>query len=144
MIEAAIGIAIGVAIALSAIAIARALRWQHWYYSATLILLPLVYGAFALGAGAGNIALNELLLGIPFLVVGTGLLFRGMRRSAILVGCLWLSHGAYDLVHDLLLSNPGVPSWYPALCAGFDLSIGSYVLWLSRTLENADIRLARG
>jgi len=143
MIEAAIGIVIGIAIALSAIAIARALRWQHWYYSATLILLPLVYGAFAMGVGAGNIAVNELLLGIPFLAVGAGLMVRGFRRSAIIVGCLWLSHGAFDLFHDLLLSNPGVPSWYPALCAGFDLSVGSYVLWLSTTLENADIRMAR-
>src|SRR5262245_57263712 len=112
MIEAAIGIVVG----LGAIAMARALNWQHWYYTVALLTLPVAYGAFAISAGAEQIALKEMILGTPFLVAATALTITRIRQSATLIAVMWLSHGAYDLFHDFLLFNPGVPSWYPVFC----------------------------
>lgn len=134
---------LGILIADIAIASARFLKWQHWYFTAVLIALPLAYGGFALYAGQVDTAAKELVIGVPYLLVGIGLLLKQMRYSAILVGAMWLSHGVFDYIHDYFVINPGVPGWYPALCAGFDLVVGAYVLWLSRSLQNADIRMAK-
>jgi hypothetical protein len=73
-----------------------------------------------------------------------GLLFAlvSIRHSAAMVGAFWILHGLYDLVHSRLITNVGVPSWYPVWCASVDVVIGGYLLWLSRRVPDANLRLA--
>jgi hypothetical protein len=115
------------------IVFARAIRGQRWVYAVGLITLPSLY------AGARAMAARELLYGLPFLVAGVAFTVASVRRSAALVGTLWALHGLYDLIHGRLLTNPGVPRWYPVWCCLVDVVIGAYLLWLSRRIPEGDL-----
>lgn len=111
-------------------------------YSLGLLTLPSLYASFALRAGEPALGVKEMTYGIPFLVAGLVFTFVGVRQSAVVVGLFWLLHGLYDLVHGQLFTNPGVPAWYPVFCFVVDAVVGSYVLWLSRRVPDANLRRA--
>ncbi len=138
MIEALAGAAAGVL----TIVIARTIRGQRWLYAIGLLVLPGLYALFALLAGDRAVAVREMAYGIPFLAAGLGFAIVSVRHSAVAVGSFWILHGLYDLVHGRLLSNPGVPGWYPVWCCAVDVVIGAYLLWLSRRIREGDLRQA--
>ncbi|MGW0791726.1 hypothetical protein ACWD04_26735 [Streptomyces sp. NPDC002911] len=138
-----IGAIVGAILGVASIALARRVRGESRLYSATVILLPLVYTGFALATGDLRIAGYELLIGAPFIVGGAVCLVCRIPLSAVFVGVLWIAHAVFDLFHDTLFVNGGVPGWYPALCAAIDLVVGVYVLWISRALPRAAFLPAR-
>lgn len=138
MIAALVGVAVGVL----TIVTARLIRGQHWLYSIGLLTLPSLYAFWALRAGEQAVGVNEMIYGIPFYVAGLVFAFVSVRQSAVVVGAFWILHGLYDVVHGRLITNPGVPGWYPAFCCLVDLVIGAYVLWLSRRISDANLREA--
>jgi hypothetical protein len=138
VIEALIGAAVGVL----TIAFARLIRGQRWVYAVGLLTLPSLYASFALRAGEQAVALKEMMYGVPFLVAGVVFAVLSVRHSAVVVGALWILHGLYDLAHSQLITNAGVPGWYPVWCFSVDVVIGGYLLWLSRRISNADLRRA--
>jgi hypothetical protein len=138
VIEALIGVAVGVV----TIVFARVIRGQHWLYSIGLLTLPTLYAAFALWAGEQAVAVKEMIYGIPFVVAGLVFAIVSVRHSAVVVGALWILHGLYDLTHSQLITNAGVPGWYPVWCFSVDVVIGAYLLWLSRRISNASLREA--
>jgi hypothetical protein len=138
VIEALIGAAVGVL----TIATARFIRGERWLYSVGLLTLPSLYASFALQAGQHAVAVAEMIYGLPFLVAGIVFAVVSVRHSAIVVGVFWLLHGLYDLVHSQLITNTGVPGWYPIWCFVVDAVVGSYLLWLSRRIPDANLRRA--
>ncbi|MBK7472941.1 MAG: hypothetical protein IPI73_22285 [Betaproteobacteria bacterium] len=138
MIEALIGAAVGVL----TIATARFIRGERWLYSLGLLTLPSLYASFALQAGEQAVGVKEMIFGIPFVVAGLLFAFVSVRRSAVVVGLFWLLHGLYDLVHSRFITNTGVPAWYPVFCFVVDAVVGSYLLWLSRRIPDANLRRA--
>ena len=138
MIEALIGAAVGVL----TIVFARLIRGERWVYSLGLLALPGLYAFFALQAGEQAVGVKEMIYGVPFVVAGLAFVFVSVRQSAVVVGVFWLLHGLYDLVHGRLITNAGVPAWYPIFCFVVDAVIGSYLLWLSRRVPDANLRQA--
>lgn len=138
MIEALIGAAFGVLTIVSA----RLIRGEPWLYSLGLLTLPSLYAFFALQAGEQAVAVKEMIYGLPYVVAGLVFAFVSVRQSAVVVGVFWLLHGLYDLVHSQLITNTGVPSWYPIFCFVIDAVVGSYLLWLSRCVPDANLRQA--
>jgi len=138
VIEALIGAAVGVL----TIASARFFRGERWLYSLGLLTLPSIYAFFALQAGEQAVGMKEMLYGVPYVVAGLVFAFVSVRRSAVVVGVFWLLHGLYDLVHNQLITNTGVPGWYPVFCFVVDAVIGLYLLWLSRHVPDANLRQA--
>lgn len=138
MIEAIAGAMVGVL----TILFARLIKGERWLYSLALLSLPGAYVIFALYAGETAIGAKEAIYGVPFFIVGLVCAFVSIRMSALLVGALWLLHGAYDLAHGQLFINPGAPEWWPVYCAAVDFVVGAYLLWLSRNLQNTDLRHA--
>ena len=138
MIAALVGAPVGVL----TILLARFIRGERWLYSLGLLTLPGLYAFFALQAGEQAVAVREMIYGIPYVVAGIAFAFVSVRQSAVVVGALWLLHGLFDLVHGRLITNTGVPGWYPIWCFMVDAVIGSYLLWLSRRLADADLRKA--
>ena len=138
MIEALIGASVGVL----TILFARFIRGERWLYSLGLLTLPGLYASFALQAGEPAVGVKELIYGVPYVVAGLVFAFVSVRQSAVVVGVFWLVHGLYDLVHSQLITNTGVPGWYPVWCFAVDVVIGSYLLWLSRRVPDADLRQA--
>ena len=138
MLEALIGVAVGVL----TIVFARIIRGQHWLYSLGLLTLPGLYAFFALQAGEQAVGIKEMIYGLPYVVAGLVFAFVGIRRSAVVVGAFWILHGLYDLTHSQLITNAGVPDWYPVFCFSVDVVIGAYLLWLSRRIPDANLRRA--
>jgi hypothetical protein len=138
VVEAVTGAAVGVL----TIAAARVIRGQRWLYALGLLTLPSLYAGFALRAGQQAVAAREMMYGAPFVVAGLVCAFVGMRQSAIVVGAFWMLHGVYDLIHVRLITNAGVPDWYPIWCFAVDVVVGAYLIWLARRLPQANLRLA--
>jgi len=138
VIEALVGAAVGV----FTIAFARFIRGERWLYSLGLLALPGLYAFFALRAGEQAVGVKEMIYGIPFVVAGLVFASVSVRRSAVVVGAFWLLHGLYDLVHSRLITNAGVPGWYPVFCFVVDAVVGAYLLWLSRRVPDANLRQA--
>lgn len=138
MIEALIGVAVGVL----TIGLARIIHGQRWLYSLGLLTLPSLYAFFALQAGEQAVGVQEMIYGVPFVVVGLVFAFVSVRQSAVVVGAFWILHGLYDLTHSQFITNAGVPGWYPVFCFSVDVVIGAYLLWLSRHIPNANLRQA--
>jgi hypothetical protein len=138
VIEALVGAAVGVL----TIVIARSIRGERWLYSWGLLVLPGLYALFGLRAGEQAVGLKEVIYGVPWIIAGLVFAFVGVRQSAVVVGVFWLLHGLYDLVHGQLITNIGVPGWYPMFCFVVDAVVGSYLLWLSRRVPDADLRQA--
>lgn len=138
VIEAIIGAAVGVV----TIVFARFIRGERWLYALGLLTLPSLYASFALRAGEQAVGVKEMIYGVPFVVAGLLFAFVSVRQSAVVVGVFWLLHGLYDLVHGQLITNSGVPVWYPIFCFVVDAVIGVYLLWLSRRVPEANLRRA--
>ena len=138
MIEALVGAAVGVL----TIVAARLIRGERWRYSVGLLVLPGLYAFFALRADEQAVGIKEMTFGVPWVVAGLVFALVSIRRSAVVVGVFWLLHGLYDLVHGRLITNPGVPGWYPIFCFVVDAVVGGYLLWLSRRLPDANLRQA--
>ena len=120
-----IAVLIGATVGVLTILFARFIRGERWLYSVGLLTLPSLYAFFALRAGDQAVAVREMIYGIPYVVGGLLFALVGVRQSAVVVGVLWLVHGLYDLVHGRLVTNPGVPGWYPIWCFVVDVVIGS-------------------
>lgn len=138
LIEALIGVAVGILTIVSA----RIIRGQRWLYAIGLLTLPSLYASFALQAGEPAVGVQEMIYGVPFVVVGLVCAFVSFRQSAVVVGTFWILHGLYDLTHSQFITNAGVPGWYPVWCFSVDVVIGAYLIWLSRRIPNANLRQA--
>jgi hypothetical protein len=46
----------------------------------------------------------------------------GFRSSLWVVVVALAAHGVLDLVQGGVISNPGVPGWWPAFCLSFDVT----------------------
>lgn len=138
MFEALVGAASGVL----TIVLARLIRGERWLYSLGMLTLPSLYALFALRAGEPSVGMQEMLLGMPFLAAGLLFALVSIRRSAAIVGAFWILHGVYDLIHGRMITNAGVPEWYPVWCFSVDVVVGGYLLWLSRRIPDANLRLA--
>lgn len=136
MIEVSMGITLGVLM----IVLARIVCGQHWLYSLGLLTLPTLYAFFALQVGEQDVGIKEMIYGIPFVIVGLVSAFVSIRQSAVVVGAFWILHGLYDLTHSQFITNTGVPGWYPVFCFSVDAVIGTYLLWLSRRISDANLR----
>ncbi len=126
-----IGLLVGAALGLASVFLVRRLGGEASLFAFALLVLPIVYVFFALADDSGANAAKELLAGLPWILGGIVLLGYRVPRAAALVGALWLLHGVYDVTHDVLFMNPGVPDWYPLACLGTDVVIGGYLLLLA-------------
>ncbi|MCB9762056.1 MAG: hypothetical protein H6741_00220 [Alphaproteobacteria bacterium] len=93
-----------------------------------LVVAALIYVGFAVAGDAPGGWMGAELAGVAFY---GAVAVAGFWRWPRLVGVGWLAHGLWDfLLHPG--GHPGyVPDWYPAVCLGFDLAVG---VWLVRAL----------
>ncbi|HYD11476.1 MAG TPA: hypothetical protein VEC11_01370 [Allosphingosinicella sp.] len=87
------------------------------FYPLQLIVFALLYMLFAAIAGGGALFLAET----PGMLLFGAAAVIGFRTSLWIVVAGLFGHGLFDAVHGALISNPGVPAWWPAFCAGYDV-----------------------
>jgi hypothetical protein len=54
----------------------------------------------------------------------------GFKKGLWWVAIGLVAHGLFDLVHRDLISNPGVPAWWPGWCLSYDVTAGAYLAFL--------------
>ena len=54
----------------------------------------------------------------------------GFKTSLWLVAVALAAHGVFDFFHARLISNPGVPVWWPMFCLSYDVLAGAYLALL--------------
>jgi hypothetical protein len=122
---------IGVSLALGVGVLFTTLRLDRdrAFYPTVTIVVASYYILFAvMGASTRTIVL-ESLAGAVFLLFA----LYGFSSSLWLVVVALAAHGIFDLVHGAAIANPGVPTWWPEFCLGYDVTAAVYLAWLLRS-----------
>ena len=104
-------------------------------YPVVSMVVASYYVLFAVMGASTNALILEVLVCAVFLAVA----ITGFRWSLWVVAVALAAHGIFDLVHAAIISNPGVPSWWPEFCLAYDVTAAAYLAWL---LKNRRIRAA--
>jgi hypothetical protein len=122
-----IGVLLAVAIGL--FATSTRLDRDRAFYPTVMIVIALLYALFAVMGASTHTLVVELLVGAVFIAVAT----LGFKSSLWFVVVALAAHGLFDLVHGRFISNPGVPSWWPAFCLTYDVTAAAYLAWLLKS-----------
>ncbi len=93
------------------------------YYATITIIVPSYFGLYAILGGSTPVLLQEGVLIAAYLVGAVV----GFRRNLWILAALLAGHGLFDAVHGFLITNPGLPAWWPAFCGAFDVAAGAYL-----------------
>jgi hypothetical protein len=108
---------------------ATALDRDRAFYPMLVIVIASYYVLFALMARSLQTLVVESVVMSAF-VLGAVIGFK--RNPWLVVACLG-AHGVFDVLHDTISANPGVPDWWPAFCLTFDVgTAGLLALLLMR------------
>lgn len=105
------------------------------FYPTVLIVIASYYALFAV-MGASTSALGtEIAVGLVFSTFAV----LGFKKSMWLAAAGIAGHGLFDFfVHHALVTNPGMPIWWPGFCGTIDLVIGGWLairLWKAPKLN---------
>jgi len=98
-------------------------------YPTLMMVIALLYVLFAaMGGASAHVLLLEIFVAIGFIAAAV----LGFRVSLWVAAAALAAHGLFDLVHGRVLSNPGVPLWWPSFCSAYDIVAAAYLVWLLR------------
>lgn len=117
------------AIAVGLFATATRLDRDRAFYPTVMIVIAAYYVLFALIGASTHTLVVELTIAAVFIAVAT----LGFKSSLWFVVAALAAHGVFDLVHGRFISNPGVPSWWPAFCLTYDMTAAAYLAWLIKS-----------
>jgi hypothetical protein len=132
---------VGVILALTVSLFARlvGLDRDRAFYPTLMIVIASYYGLFAIMGGSIRALTIEAVVMIGFMLIS----ILGFKLNLwILVGAL-VAHGAFDFVHGYLISNPGVPAWWPMFCLTYDIAAAGYLAWLLKSSKVSDAAVVR-
>jgi hypothetical protein len=98
------------------------------FYPTIMIVIALLYSLFAAIGGSTTALLVDGLIGLVFIAATVW----GFRTSLWIVAAALAAHGLMDIVHERLVHNPGVPTWWPSFCMAYDVVAAGYLAWLIR------------
>lgn len=117
----AIGVLLAIAIGLGATFVG--FDRERAFYATILLVVASYYVLFAAMGGS----MHSLMVESGVMAAFVGLAIIGFRTTMWLVVGGLLAHGIFDAVHGLLISNPGVPIWWPAFCGAYDVVAAAFL-----------------
>jgi len=120
-------ILIGLSVALAVALFARFSGFDRdrSFYPTVLIVVASYYELFGAMAGSTQALAQESVGMAAFLLLA----YLAFRYSAwFAVGGL-VGHGIFDWFHGGLITNPGVPHWWPFFCLAYDVVAGGILAW---------------
>ena len=123
----AVGALLALAVGLFATAVG--LDRDRSFYPTVTIVIASLYALFAVMGGSTNALVLDSVAGLAFLAAAVV----GFRSSLWVVVLALAAHGVFDFVHSRVISNPGVPPWWPAFCLAYDVTAAAYLAWLITT-----------
>ncbi|MDB4909521.1 MAG: hypothetical protein JWO39_344 [Gemmatimonadetes bacterium] len=111
---------IGIALALAVSAYARWIGFDRdrAFYPTLLIVIAFYYVLFSVMGGIARTTLVEISIMTIFLVSASV----GFRRNLWLVVAGLVAHAIFDVFHGSVVSNLGMPAWWPAFCSTYDFT----------------------
>ncbi|HEV2530322.1 alpha/beta fold hydrolase [Phenylobacterium sp.] len=109
------------------------------FYPTLLVVIASYYDLFAILGGSGR----ALGLETAELVVFAAVAIVGFRTNLWFIVLGLFAHGALDLGHGRLITNPGLPAWWPMFCMAYDWTAAAALAWrLARPSAGRDYPLA--
>jgi len=96
------------------------------FYPTVIIVVAAYYVLFAAMTGSVHMVLLESIGLVAFSIAAVV----GFKSSAWIVAAALAGHGVFDALHGHILENSGVPVWWPAFCAAYDIGAGAWLAWL--------------
>lgn len=118
-------VGVGLGIAACGLGTVAGFERDRAFYPIMMIVIACYYALFAVLDGDGRALGVEILIAMVFV----GLAVIGFRTSLWIVAAALLGHASLDLVHDLVVTNAGVPAWWPMFCASIDAFAAFYLAW---------------
>lgn len=121
---------VGIVLALTVSLFARVvgLDRDRAFYPTVLAVVASYYDLFAVMGGSVHALVSELVVTAIFLAA----VVVGFKRNLWIVAAALLGHGLMDFVHGQLIADPGVPVWWPAFCASYDITAAAWLAGLLR------------
>lgn len=110
------------------------------FYPTVLIVIASYYALFAvMGASSYSTLAIEIALGLVFVVFAV----LGFKINMWLTAVAIAGHGLFDFfVHGDLVTNAGMPVWWPGFCGTIDIVLGgclAVLLWKARKPNGAPV-----
>ena len=115
-------LALSISLGASAIGMDR----ERSFYPTVLAVVATYYALFAIMAGSTHALVSEAVPIALFLLAAV----TGFKKALWWVVIGLVGHGLFDFVHGHLISNPGVPVWWPGWCLAYDVTAGAYLAFL--------------
>jgi hypothetical protein len=124
-------IIVGVLLAVAVAALGKFTRFDQdrSFYPTVLVTIASYYVLFAVLGASGHALVSELVIAVAFSTVA----ILSALHALVLVGTGIMAHGLFDLVHDVVIENSGVPIWWPNFCGSLDVLLGLWVMILTRS-----------
>ncbi len=117
------------AVAVGVMCTAAGLDRDRALYPAVTLVVASYYILFGVMGGSTQALVLEILVATIYIVAA----LVGFRSSLWIVVIALAGHGALDLVHDRVITNPGMPAWWPAFCLAYDVTAAAYLAWVLKT-----------
>jgi hypothetical protein len=93
------------------------------FYPTVMIVIASYYVLFAISGGNAQTIAIEIAITTLF----AGAAIAGFKRSLWIVVAALAAHGLFDWVRTPMISNPGVPPWWPPFCLAYDVAAAAYL-----------------
>jgi len=127
MVALLVGVLLAIAVGVMATAVG--LDRDRAFYPTVTIVIGSLYALFAVMGASTQALVLESLVGSVFIAGAVW----GFRSTLWVVVVALAAHGILDLAHGRVISNPGVPLWWPAFCGAYDLTAAGYLAWVLKT-----------
>ena len=111
---------------------------ERAFYSTILMVVATYYILFAaMWAAAPGASRHALVMESVAAVVFFAGAVVGFKTNFWIIVVGLIGHGVFDIFHAHLISDPGVPPWWPAFCMAYDVAAGAGLagLLLSKRLK---------
>ena len=122
--EYVIGVVLAVAVGLYASL--SGLDKERAFYATVLIVVASLYLLFAAIAKSTDALIAEAFPMLLFATAATA----GFRGTLWIVVAGLALHGVFDWFHHAVITNPGVPAWWPGFCGAYDVTAAAYLGFL--------------
>ena len=130
-----VGIALALAVSLFAAFVG--FDRDRAFYPVVTVVVASYYSLFAIMSGSAVALILETVAFSVFAMLSV----IGFRMNLWLVAAGLVGHGIFDFFHSQLITNTGVPVWWPNFCMAYDVVAGLYLAWaLSRSALVAQSR----
>jgi hypothetical protein len=86
------------------------------FYPTVMVVIASYYALFAVMSGNTHTLIIESLIAVGFV----GIALAGFKLNLWWVVGALATHGIFDFFHGHMISNPGVPTWWPSFCLAYD------------------------